>query len=225
MNTTYILLAATVLVALFYRARKFIATGMIISAIAGLYQGIVTPIAIVALSGFAYLAFLFNRLNKYPIWFRGLFLILILILTAGFSFHMVPGFHNLLVINKLKVSDISCPFSMYLNFDKVMVGLILFMFSSLPESEKGIDCKTIKTSLMTLFLCLTLLAITSYLSGYVKPDFKIPEVTLLWMINNFFFICFAEEAIFRGTIQKFLKDIFSQYKNLAYNRGLLWLCL
>jgi membrane protease YdiL (CAAX protease family) len=36
---------------------------------------------------------------------------------------------------------------------------------------------------------------------YVRIDPKLPPQTRLWALDNLFFVCFAEEALFRGLIQ------------------------
>ena len=42
------------------------------------------------------------------------------------------------------------------------------------------------------------LALTTH---YVRFDPKIPSGAFLWILNNLFFVTFAEEAFFRGFIQ------------------------
>ena len=62
----------------------------------------------------------------------------------------------------------------------------------------------LKTSAgLGLLAALVLIPLSVYL-GYVKFEFKLTNFILLWMLNNLLFVCIAEEAIFRGMIQKFL---------------------
>lgn len=137
--------------------------------------------------------------------------LLIIILTAIIllSFHMIPGFKNPLVIDRATISPRSIPFSMYLNFDKTIAGIILFMNSGLYNSEKLPDLKSLIITSKLLFLCSTILMILGLLSGYIEFDFKIPGILLLWCINNLFFVCLAEEVMFRGIIQNNLEQLLS----------------
>jgi len=129
-------------------------------------------------------------------------LTIILAMTFIFVLHLSPGFNNILVINKVRISKLSTPFSMNLNFDKIAAGIILFINSDLYKKEKGPDVKSAIVTLWLLFLCSATIMIAGLLSGYVRYNFKIPDILLLWSINNLFFVCLSEEVIFRGFIQK-----------------------
>jgi membrane protease YdiL (CAAX protease family) len=45
---------------------------------------------------------------------------------------------------------------------------------------------------------------------YVRIDTKLPSQTWLWALNNLFFVCVAEESLFRGLIQSRLTKLVSQ---------------
>lgn len=137
---------------------------------------------------------------------KTILLLIILATVILLAFHLLPGFSNALVIDRLTISSLSIPFSMYLNFDKTIAGIILFMNSRLYNNEKLPDVKSIIISSKLLFLCSAILMTTGMLSGYIKHDFKIPGILLLWCINNLFFVCLSEEVIFRGIIQSKLEQ-------------------
>ena len=40
------------------------------------------------------------------------------------------------------------------------------------------------------------------ITGYVRPEIKLPSITLEFLATNLFFTCIAEEAFFRGLIQE-----------------------
>ena len=42
--------------------------------------------------------------------------------------------------------------------------------------------------------------------GRVRPGFKLPDVFPVWAWSNLLFTCTAEEALFRGVIQRQLQD-------------------
>ena len=50
-----------------------------------------------------------------------------LLLAVAMSNHLVPGFNNLSIFKKIQFSTDSVPFSMYLNFDKICVGLFIYL--------------------------------------------------------------------------------------------------
>lgn len=137
----------------------------------------------------------------------------IYILMLAICLHLPPGFHNNLVLNQVFISSYSTPFSMYLNFDKTMVALILYINSGLYLRENMPDRSDMFTTAKFLLLSLTLIAPALCL-GYVKFEAKIPSFIQLWIINNLFFTCFSEEIIFRGIIYNKIKEI-TQKKSLA----------
>jgi uncharacterized protein len=136
-----------------------------------------------------------------------LHLLLLLLTAACFAFHIIPGFHNDLVLDKILVSSDSMPFSMYLNFDKTMVGIILFLSSNLYDNEKSLNLKSFALTLLLAASCSLLIMILGVLFGYIKFDFKIPNIIFIWCLNNLFFVCFTEEILFRGIIQNQLKRL------------------
>jgi membrane protease YdiL (CAAX protease family) len=60
--------------------------------------------------------------------------------------------------------------------------------------------------------CISLLIPLAILSGYVNFDPKFPGSFWLWAFNNLYFVCFAEEVIFRGVIQTHLMKLANRYK-------------
>ncbi len=54
------------------------------------------------------------------------------------------------------------------------------------------------------------------MSHYVRPNFKLPQLTWLWILNNLFFVCVAEEALFRGLIQGGLAKLLPPKKIWAF---------
>jgi hypothetical protein len=46
-------------------------------------------------------------------------------IAFGLCAHLIPGFNNYLWLSQLKLSDLSAPFNLYLNFDKTIAGCIM----------------------------------------------------------------------------------------------------
>jgi membrane protease YdiL (CAAX protease family) len=58
--------------------------------------------------------------------------------------------------------------------------------------------------------------VPAFALGYITYDPKFPDVLLLWAVNNFFFVCFAEEVIFRGFLQNTLKKVLQPITQNVY---------
>ena len=134
-------------------------------------------------------------------WLRWAAMGIFLLMGIALSKHMLPGFNNLIIFDKIQFSADSAPFTMYLNFDKTVVGIFIYLFllkkrEAVPWQEKD-SFFTIKTfAILALFMLPLALA-----THYVRIDPKLPPQTWLWALNNLFFVCVAEEALFRGLIQ------------------------
>lgn len=172
---------------------------------------------ILELAGFAGLALTFAggfiySSERFPLWARRLGGTLAFIIAVMLMTHLWPGFNNALVLNQVQFSEKSAPFKMYMNFDKVCAGLILFYFLVRGPNKllfKLRDLKTVGLTWLALVFAITPIGLAI---GYIAMDVKWPTQSLIWMINNFFFVCFAEEVLFRGVIQDKLSQL--RYKNL-----------
>jgi hypothetical protein len=185
--------------------------GLIVSSIAAFHYKIVDATGLLVVLGFFSVAWLYFRQTQWSGIVRSPLFIAMIAYGVAFLYHRLPGFNNLLYLNHFYLSPTSCPYSMYLNFDKVMMGLILYSTSSLYREEKGLNYAAFKNTLATLSLCILVLMPASLLSGYVKFDYKLSEHLLMWSLNNLFFVCLAEEVFFRGVIQKTLMRLSFPY--------------
>ncbi|KJV92317.1 CAAX protease self-immunity family protein [Rickettsia bellii str. RML Mogi] len=215
LNTTYILLITTIMISLFCSNKRVMYSVMSITVLSAFYQGIINIIGLSALAVFSaitYAYFNFPQLNKV---IRTLLFILLSVCFAVFAFHKVPGFFNVIAISNLQLSKASMPFSMYLNFDKVMPALIIFAMSDLSILERSKSERVVKYTLFSLLSCIAIIITLVLVSGYVLFEPKLPDILLIWMINNFFFVCFSEEVFFRGFIQKTLQNLLPKQQMLA----------
>jgi membrane protease YdiL (CAAX protease family) len=134
-------------------------------------------------------------------WVRWLSMGIFLVIGVAMSNHLLPGFNNLLVIDRLQFSSDSAPFTMYLNFDKTVVGILIYLFI-LKENERAYWKRTDVAITMKTWALLVVLMLPIALSiHYARIDPKLPSQTWLWALNNLFFVCVAEESLFRGLIQ------------------------
>ena len=119
--------------------------------------------------------------------------------------HLIPGFNNLQVLDKVTAGPLSAPFSMYLNLDKPLALFALFLaYPFLLGSEaKG----RVKPALLVMIPLLSLLPIAAML-GALKPELSLPSWWWLFALNNLILTCVAEEALFRGFVQQSLSRRF-----------------
>lgn len=137
----------------------------------------------------------------------------IIALALGFILHMVPWFRNPFAFVKTQFSADSLHYSLYLNFDKAWVGICILAFCHERIISKSAWGNTFKHVVIALpFVVGGLLGLSYYL-GYVKYDLKFSPLFIIWALNNLVIVCVAEEALFRGFIQKNMAHYFGKAKS------------
>ena len=139
------------------------------------------------------------RTPSLPQPWRGVALTLVLLWAMALTLHLVPGFDNLKVLDRVQASPASVPFTLYLNLDKPLIffGLLL-AWPALLGPGGAIRWRP----LALLILPLAALLITAWQLGALKPEVGLPHWWWLFAFNNLLFTCVAEEALFRGFIQQ-----------------------
>jgi membrane protease YdiL (CAAX protease family) len=151
--------------------------------------------------------------QKTPTIIRILSAVALFLLGGGFELHLVPGFQNLQVLDKVKISDDGIPFSLYLNFDKTIVGVFILGFLHQLITTKDAWVKMLRTTLPWALLLIIIIMILSCVMQFVRFDPKLPASLLIWSCTNLLFVCVAEEGFFRGFIQKYLCIAFQNIKH------------
>lgn len=126
------------------------------------------------------------------------------VLGLGLSLHWLPGFQNLRVLNNIQISPNGIPFSLYLNFDKTVVGL--FIIGILHQRiMTRTQWKTLFTAIwLRALIVILVIAIVSFSFKFIGFDLKLPPSLPIWAVTNLLFVCLAEEGFYRGFIQKYL---------------------
>ncbi|MTD28191.1 CPBP family intramembrane glutamic endopeptidase [Erwinia sorbitola] len=127
---------------------------------------------------------------------------IILVFSAvALMLHMIPGFNNLIIVSGEQAGPESAPFTFYYNIDKALIPFLLL--ACLPTLLKR-QAKPPANSLWWLILLMSmpLLLLLATLAGGIKVEPHLPDWLGSFMLANLFFVCLAEEALFRGYIQQ-----------------------
>lgn len=115
--------------------------------------------------------------------------------------HLVPGFHNLLVLDQVQAGPGSTDFTLYLNLDKPLVLFAVLL--ACPGMIQGAK-PTKFAPLVVGLLLLPALFLLGFATGAVRPEFSLPPWWLIFALSNLFLTCLTEEAFFRGYLQSVL---------------------
>ncbi|MDF3033591.1 MAG: hypothetical protein K0R76_545 [Alphaproteobacteria bacterium] len=204
----YITLALLIAGLLVVRSRILLAALLAAQIMVAFIQGIIDPAGICAVAAFWGICTLHWQNLSSKEWINCLRVLFIAGAAIAFASHMVPGFHNLRVYSGILISPTAMPFTMYLNFDKVIAAVVLVIASGVfLKQTTPFGVKSLRDTVVVSAFCISLLIPLAILSGYVNFDPKFPESFWLWAFNNLYFVCFAEEVIFRGIIQTHLMKI------------------
>ena len=125
----------------------------------------------------------------------------LLILGLLFLSHSVPGVHNLILASNIQFAS-STHFNLYFNFDKTVLGLLIFAISGVQLVSSWEEYKKLVLNIKYELLILTIiLSILALISGFIKISFKFPSCTFSWLVHNLFTTAIAEEGFFRIFIQ------------------------
>ena len=130
--------------------------------------------------------------------------VVMLATSAALLLHVVPGFNNPIVIDRVVLGPGAEPYSKYLNFDKGVVGLFLLGIyaperPALDEGPQHIGGVVWRFAvLVAVVMALTLAG------GYVRWDPKLPPWWPMWLWSMVFLTALPEEAIFRGVAQSWI---------------------
>lgn len=135
----------------------------------------------------------------------------LIVWSLALSLHIMPGFSNLQVLDKVITGPQSAPFSMYLNLDKPMIFFALLMaYPTLLGKVRTLNLRAVSITVILLF---ALLPIASAME-VVKPELSLPRWWWLFLLNNLLLTCVAEEAFFRGFLQQSSSERFGWFFGL-----------
>jgi len=176
---------------------------MLVAAMAmGIHEGILRWPGAIAIAGLAALAAI-SRQSRHPA-IRTLCTILAAMLALGLALHLVPGFDNPAVAQNIRLSPDAALYTLRLNFDKAAAGLILLAFYAPRSSTMAHWAPVLRAALITTALTAVVVFGFAATAGYVAWLPKVPTFTAAFLAANLLFTCVAEEAFFRGMLQRWI---------------------
>jgi membrane protease YdiL (CAAX protease family) len=184
-----------------------------IAAIAvGLFAGYLTFAAPISLGLLAGLAWLAQRGENSRLQ-RGIFGWATALLGLALALHRVPGFYNPILIDHLRLSADAAPFTLYANFDKASVGLILVALLCKRTKTLAEWVADMRKAIPIALITMVVVLVTAMAIGFVRPEFKVSSFTPIFLLTNLLFTCVAEEAFFRGLLQDRLAAVLKRSRS------------
>jgi CAAX protease family protein len=152
---------------------------------------------------------------------RGVYMALsalgILVLGVLLAAHALPGFRNFLILDHVVLSDGAAPFTLYLNFDKTLVGLGILGFCHRALLVRASEWPpTLRLAVPIMVINVVVVAVGACTLGYLTWQPKWTPIFWIWAPVNLFFVCLSEEAFFRGFIQR---ELTSSLQRMRYGSG------
>jgi len=181
------------------------------SLAAALAHGIVRPVGLLGIAAWFALAGAWARAEAggpYFAWRWPLFAVVVA-MAAALMLHRVPGFANPRVIDAVRFTPDALPFTLYLNFDKALIGLAVLAWAHPRIASIGEWRVVLSVVLRWIGPVIAVVLVAALAVGYVRWAPKLPPESWLWAGVNLLFVCLAEEALFRGVIQARLRRAWS----------------
>jgi uncharacterized protein len=138
------------------------------------------------------------------------------VLTFALGAHRVPGFHNPILFNAIRITADAGPYTFYLNFDKAGAGLLLYALLARRATSRS-DLRAIASAVLTATpLACLVLAVVGTCIGWFRFEPKFPVFTGPWMLGNLLFVAVAEDCFCRAFIQEPL------HRSLRARAGAFW---
>lgn len=135
---------------------------------------------------------------------KGIIVTLVFLVGLLLLIHKFPGFYNYLVFSDRIVSKNGIPCTLYLNFDKAVVGFFVLGFYDTLASDLG-DWKNVLKKILSIGTVTVVISISlSIILGFVTFEPKVLPFLPVWLAANLWLVCIPEEAFFRMLIQKHL---------------------
>jgi len=172
---------------------------LVFALVLGYFAGIITPIALAPIGALLVL----HALMQSEV--RGLVRFVLFAATVAISIgllgHYFPGFHNIPIYQKIKISPDAVASSLWLNFDKPFIGIFVLAWG-LPLMKSVSDFeRLLKVALPFAIGGIAIMIYFSLFSDLIHWDPKFTPRFWIFAIINLIFVTVIEEAFFRGFFQ------------------------
>lgn len=124
------------------------------------------------------------------------------VISFGFLTHYIVGFDNIRLVSSWGSSTNAVPMNIYMNYDKPLIAIfVLGLYLPLLRNKDAF----IKMLMITIPWCALTAFVVLGLGLYLNCilfAFKVPSITLAWLIVQLFFVVIPEEVFFRGFLQR-----------------------
>ncbi len=206
------------IVALWLPSTRAWVMALVITLAVGLWGGLITvvalvPVALLALACFV--ALRWRRRHEFRV-VRVLAVVLVGVLSLLLALHVLPGFHNPPLLLSLRLGAHGAPYGQYLNVDKALVGLLILGIGVQRLQRLTDWARMLRTAAPVMLGTLVVVMGLGLALGYTRPDPKWTWFFFPWAVVNLLVTCAAEEAFFRGFLQRSLAGALAR---LRYGRA------
>lgn len=204
-SVTYAVLLVSV-ICLWLPMQHLWAAALVLAIALGYFAGVLTglaafPIALLGIACWLY------RMNVERPTIRGLLAIVILATTLVLGMHLVPGFHNAVLAERVVLSPGAAAYTLRLNFDKTAAGILLVGLCYAGLIQSAAEWRDAwRRTWHVIAANIVIVVVLAWVLGYVDVDPKWTSLFVPWAIVNLLFVCVSEEAFFRGFIQRQLSQ-------------------
>jgi hypothetical protein len=141
----------------------------------------------------------------------------VLVLGVLLGMHALPGFRNFLVLDKVVLSSGAEPYSLYLNFDKTLVGICVLALCYRALLTRVVEWRrALRRAAPFVIANVIVVAFGAMALGYLTWQPKWTPLFWIWAPVNLLFTCLSEEAFFRAFIQR---ELASALHGLRWGSG------
>jgi len=203
---------AVVVCLLFNQNRNFWVTALILVLLGSLVSKQIQLIALVWIGLLAGALYWHTKNTRYSL----VFLLISLVIGVLLGLHELPGFNNFQYLDEARLSKNSATFDIWFNYDKAFFGILVVGIVLHQDLNRTLSSWTImlKQSWWIVLFGLPFIYSIGMVFAYSQIELNIltPGFHALfwpWVFKNLFFTVIAEEAMFRGLIQRQLSKHFA----------------
>lgn len=175
------------------------------SIVAALLQDAIRPVAVFFLAALG--VFTHQYMNCQDAQQRRLWCVALLVTSLGMGLQLLPGFERVVVVENLHLAVDSTAMRLTMHFDVGTASLFLLAaFAPKMSSVEQLRAAARPTMLLAVATVVGVLSL-AWLSGVVRLDPKLPDVTLAYLTRTIFWTAVFEECIFRALLQEYLGNL------------------